>query len=58
MTKFMPVKRVLPALALLVFLAGAFAQSDPATTPTTGASHKPAEEKPASGARGTHSDNS
>ena len=58
MTKFMPVNRVLPALALLVvFSAGAFAQSD-APAPAAGASNKQAGEKPAPGARGTHSDNS
>lgn len=56
MTKFMPVNRILPVLALLAFSAVAFAQSD-STAPAAGASNKQTEEKPAQGARGTHSDN-
>ena len=58
MTKFMPGNRILPALALLVVLfSGAFAQSDSAAQ-AAGANGKQAEEKPAQGARGNHSDSS
>jgi polysaccharide biosynthesis/export protein len=58
MTKFMPVNRILPALALLVVLfSGALAQSDSAAQAGR-ANDKQAEEKSAQGARGSHSDSS